>query len=155
MSRLSGRIAPTGGTRAVLSSNTIAQIYDLFHFDRRNFFAAKLHSHRQAHYLATPKHEVHSNGDAYHVGKSHPCQTWKKGSTRGAAGRLPVSVTEQKQHKNVCHATRRRSLISIGTNFHLTLTTSTAPERGSSMVAVKNANIDEPGVICRHFRRWR
>lgn len=38
----------------MLSSNTIAQIYDLFHFDRRNFFAAKLHSHRQAHYLATP-----------------------------------------------------------------------------------------------------
>lgn len=32
----------------------MAQIYDLFHFDRRNSFAAKLHSHRQAHYLATP-----------------------------------------------------------------------------------------------------
>ena len=74
---------------------------------------------------------------------------------RGPAGGLPVSVTDKKQHKNVCHATRRRSLISIGTNFHLTLTTSTAPERGSSMVAVKNANIDELGVICRHFRRWR
>ena len=155
MSRRSGRIAPTGGTRAVLSSNTMAQIYDLFHFDRRNFFAAKLHSHRQAHYLATPSTRFIAMGT--HIMWESPTlvRHGKRAPPRGPAGRLPVSVTEQKQHKNVCHATRRRSLISIGTNFHLTLTTSTAPERGSSMVAVKNANIDEPGVICRHFRRWR
>ena len=113
MSRLSGRIAPTGGaTCRVLNYNDpnlglVPTLTGGISLPPKTKIPPDLHSHRQAHYLATPSTRRIAMG--MRTGESHPCQTRKKGSARGdRPGRLPVSVTEQKQHKNVCHATLRR-----------------------------------------------